>query len=519
MSRILENLVYRQIARHVKRKLARWRTDPVGEQEQTFARILAQSENTAFARDHALTRNTSLAEFQARIPIRQYEDYQPYLDRIYAGENNVLWRGKPKYLTMSSGTTSGQKYIPLYEDLFQAHIQCALFAGFNYCVESESFAVMHGKVFYLTGLNNFSTKHGMRFGHLGALAASRRPFFLQSKTFPSKKINAITPWDRKIDAVIDASRGQDIRLLSGTPPWQVKFLKRFHERTGEKFGERFKEFRLFVHSGCSFENYREDVKSLIGENSHYRTMEMFPATEAFVGFQDEWQSDRFRTRDMLFNVGSNVFFEFLPVERGVVNREVRRTARDVEAGKEYALVVNTIGGFLGYQIGDNVLITSQTPLRFRFAGRSRFNINTVGEHMDYQTIAGIFEKLKQELPVRDFTLLPIHDPEERAKVRYHWYLEIEGRPDPHAERAAGERLNSLAIEGNAFYRACFMNGILLPAQAHFLKSGALTDYLQNRASVGQNKVVHVLQGESAQKEFLNFIHLQHLKETSEEFHT
>jgi hypothetical protein len=109
----LRSTFLRPFARHVARGIDRWSADPVGAQAKVLRELLRNGRRTAFGRFHGLDRVRDHTGFRAAVPLRDYEGLRPWVERIKAGEESVLWPGMPKYFAKTSGTTSGVKYIPL----------------------------------------------------------------------------------------------------------------------------------------------------------------------------------------------------------------------------------------------------------------------------------------------------------------------------------------------------------------------------------------------------------------------
>lgn len=83
-------------------------------QDEILARLIARGRDTAFGREHGFDRIDSLADFRSRVPLRRYEDLRPYVDRIVAGERDVLFDGDVFRFISSSGSTAGKaKVLPL----------------------------------------------------------------------------------------------------------------------------------------------------------------------------------------------------------------------------------------------------------------------------------------------------------------------------------------------------------------------------------------------------------------------
>ena len=81
----------------------------------------------------------SVQEFKKAVPIRDYEQLKPYIEKIKEGKHNILWKGKPIYFAKTSGTTSGVKYIPISKDSISNHINTARNALLCYMAESGNY--------------------------------------------------------------------------------------------------------------------------------------------------------------------------------------------------------------------------------------------------------------------------------------------------------------------------------------------------------------------------------------------
>ena len=95
-------------------------------------KIVSQAAHTAFGRDHGFEKIKTYDDFKKAVPIRDYEDLKPYIERVKAGEPDVLWPGRPAYFAKTSGTTSGVKYIPMSKESTPLHFGTARNAAFNY---------------------------------------------------------------------------------------------------------------------------------------------------------------------------------------------------------------------------------------------------------------------------------------------------------------------------------------------------------------------------------------------------
>ncbi len=91
-------------------------------QQKTLKYLIKQGKNTVFGTEFHFNSIKNYDDFKGNVPVADYEDIKPYIDRILTGEEDVLWPGKPEYLAKTSGTTSGIKYIPISKESMPEHI-------------------------------------------------------------------------------------------------------------------------------------------------------------------------------------------------------------------------------------------------------------------------------------------------------------------------------------------------------------------------------------------------------------
>ncbi len=101
-------------------------------QHNTLLKLVQQASQTSFGKDHSFQTISNHADFVQKVPVRDYEQVKTYVDRMVSGEGDVLWPGKPIYLSKTSGTTSGTKYIPISKESMGHHITAARNALLSY---------------------------------------------------------------------------------------------------------------------------------------------------------------------------------------------------------------------------------------------------------------------------------------------------------------------------------------------------------------------------------------------------
>src|SRR5687768_1482043 len=147
----LKVLLSKVFAAWVNRDLNYIRTQAVQLQQQTLKRLIEKAKNTRFGNDHNFGQIRLYEDFKRNVPIRDYEELRPYIERVTAGEENVMWPGKPTYLTKTSGTTSGVKYIPISKESMPEHIKAARNALLSYIHETGNADFVDGKMIFLQG--------------------------------------------------------------------------------------------------------------------------------------------------------------------------------------------------------------------------------------------------------------------------------------------------------------------------------------------------------------------------------
>ncbi|MEM9024819.1 MAG: GH3 auxin-responsive promoter family protein, partial [Bacteroidota bacterium] len=268
-------------ARFIQRRIQRWNRQPLKAQQRVFDRLIAGARNTAFGRDHGFDQIRNYADFQERVPVRDYEGLKHYVERIIGGERDVLWPGLPLYFCKTSGTTSGTKFIPLTKVSMGNHIRGARNALLSYIAETGNAGFVNGKMIFLQGSPELEHKGKVPYGRLSGIVAHHVPNYLQRNRMPSWETNCIEDWETKVDAVVQETLAENMALISGIPSWVQMYFERLLEASGKStIAEVFPEFSLFVYGGVSFAPYRATFDQLIGKTVD--SIEVYPASEGFI---------------------------------------------------------------------------------------------------------------------------------------------------------------------------------------------------------------------------------------------
>ena len=471
------------LARWAMRRLRKDVAQPGDTQREVLASLLARGARTAFGRDHGLRTGMSVSEFQARVPVRDYEGLRSYMDRAVQGEEDVVWPGKPLYFCKTSGTTSGAKYIPLTEDSMPNHIGSARNALLGHIAGTGDASFVDGKMIFLQGSPELAkTPGGVHLGRLSGIVAHHVPGYLQANRLPSWETNCIEDWETKVDVVVRETCTEDLRLVSGIPSWVQMYFERLLEHTGkDTVKEVFPNLSLFVHGGVAFGPYAERFRQLLGFD--IARVELYPASEGFLAYQDAPNVE-----GMLLNVNDGIFFEFVPADKYFEENAPRLTVDEVELGVQYAVVLSSNAGLWGYDIGDTVKFVSLDPPRVLVTGRIKHFTSAFGEHVIAEEVEGAARDAVEAHGgvMTEFHVAPQVAPEEG--LPYHeWIVAFDTRPSDTEAFAAA--LDEALQQRNPYYKDLIQGAVLRPAVVTPVPSDRFTEAMRKRGKLGgQNKV-------------------------------
>ncbi len=455
--------------------------NPGKSQLKTFNYLLHHGRLTQFGADHHFNKVNSIEDFQARVPVRGYEQARKYFDAIRDGKAGVTWPGKPLYLAKTSGTTSGAKYIPITRESIREQIRAARDSLMFYIYNSKNSTFLDGKMMFLSGSPVLETnKFGMKVGRLSGIVNHFVPAYLKLNRVPSYNTNCIEDWEKKVDRILDEVLSEDLRLISGIPPWVQMFFERMEERTGKKPLEQWPGLQLFVQGGVDYSPYVPVFEEFfLGKVD---IIEVFPASEGFFGLQDQLKSE-----GLLVNLDYGVFYEFIPLEEYGKDNPRRLTLTEVEIGVQYVLLVTTNAGLWAYDIGDTVKFVSINPYRLKVTGRVKHFISAFGEHVISEEVnqAMIHACKVCNAGINEFTVAPMLM-EGKGNSYHEWFVEFSTEPEDlgHFSVVLDEYLR----KKNSYYDDLRRGNMLKSAVVRRLSLNSTREYMRLIGKLGgQNK--------------------------------
>jgi hypothetical protein len=477
----IKSFLAKPFANYIHKQIKKGIETAVQDQLDTFNHLVKAAARTEFGKEHGFENIKNHADFVKQVPIRDYEEFKPYIEKIKQGKHNILWKGQPIYFAKTSGTTSGVKYIPISKDSIPNHINSARNALLCYMAETGNTQFANGKLIFLSGSPELERVGGVPTGRLSGIVNHHVPKYLRANQLPSYETNCIEEWEQKLDKVVEETINQDMTLISGIPPWMQMYFDRLNEKSGKKIGDLFPNFSVMVQGGVNFEPYKARLFESIGRKVD--CVEVFPASEGFFAFQDSQHAE-----GLLLNTNSGIFFEFVPAAEIFQRNPTRLTLSDVKVGENYALIVNNNAGLWAYNIGDTIKFVSTNPYRIIVSGRTKHYISAFGEHVIVEEVEGALLKAADEENIRitEFTVAPMVAT-DAGKSYHEWFIEFENTPSDIT--AFAKKVDDNLRQKNVYYDDLIGGNILEQLKISPLKKNSFIDYMKSIGKLGgQNKV-------------------------------
>jgi hypothetical protein len=483
--------LFRRRAARRARAWATWAAASV--QEQTLLRLVRTARKTRFGRDHDFSVIRGVADFQARVPLRTYEQFwADYWRAAYPRLTDLTWPGTIPFIAVSSGTTSGAtKYIPVSHAMVRANRDAALDLMCHHVLNRPDSRIFGGKNLILGGSTAFTAPaRGIQQGDLSGIAAATIPAWARSRVFPPRDLALIEDWEDKVERLAEASLGQPITSINGTPSWLLLFLRRVAARAGGTLADAYPKLEMIAHGGISFAPYRAAFEALLA-GTRAETRELYPASEGFVAIADRGPGDGLR-----LNLDHGVFCEFVPLDELAADRPTRHWVATVETGVNYAIVLSSCAGLWAYVLGDTVRFVDRVPPRLLITGRTAYMLSAFGEHVIAEELEGAVADAAAAIgaAVGDFSAGAIHPPEARAPGGHLVIVEFAEAVAADAVARFAAALDRGLAERNLDYRAHRAGDFgMAPPRVVAVPPGRFAAWMKQRGKLGgQHKVPRII---------------------------
>ena len=463
-------------------------TDHAGElQQRVLQRLTSMAAQTEWGRAHHYADIHTYEDFKRNVPIQTYEEVKPYILRLRAGEQNLLWPTEIRWFAKSSGTTNDKsKFLPVSrESLKDTHYRGGQDAVAIYLGQNPDSRLFSGKALILGGSHapNLNTNHSL-VGDLSAILIENINPLVNLVRVPCKRTALMEHFEPKIEAIANETLRADVTNLSGVPSWMLVLIKRLLEKSGKQgLEEVWPHLEVFFHGGVAFTPYREQYKQII-RSSRMHYIETYNASEGFFGLQNDLSDPA-----MLLMIDYGIFYEFIPLEDVGKDHPHVCSLTEVELGKNYAMVISTSAGLWRYMIGDTVKFTRRDPYKFIITGRTKHFINAFGEELIVDNAEKGLAKACAETgaQVTDYSAAPVFM-DANAKCRHQWLIEFARMPDDLQKFA--RILDETLKEVNSDYEAKRQNDLALqPLEVIVARRNLFHDWLEGKGKLGgQHKI-------------------------------
>ncbi len=503
MSIILNSVISWFLKQRVS-QIEYFKENPHEAQDNLLFELLNKAKDTEWGKKYDYASIKDVKTYQDRVPVQDYDQIKPWIERLRKGENNLLWPTEVKWFAKSSGTTSDKsKFIPVSnEALEDCHFKGGKDMLSIYCNNRLDTGVFAGKGLVMGGSHSVSEfNSNSYFGDISAILVQNFPFWAQLLRTPDISIALMDNWEEKLDKIAHATITENVTNLSGVPSWNLMLLKKILDMTGRNnILEVWPNLELFIHGGVSFAPYREQFKKIIPSDQMWY-METYNASEGFFGIQDLPHS-----REMLLMLDYGIFYEFIPLDELEEENPRVLTINQVETETNYALLISTNAGLWRYMIGDTIQFTNTNPYRIQISGRTKNFINAFGEEIIVDNAEKALDSACHETGavVSEYTAAPVFL-EDNNSACHEYLIEFEKEPDDLNKFI--NVLDKTLQDINSDYEAKRTADILLKKlKVTPLPEGTFFRWLKSKGKVGgQNKVPRLFNNRKYVDEILKFI--------------
>ena len=484
-------------------RIENWSTHPEAAQRDVLQDLVTSAQYTEFGKKYNFSDLFSIKRFKETVPIHEYEDLKPYIQRMMDGEENILWNTPINWFAKSSGTTNDKsKFIPVSEESLQNnHYQASKDVLTTYYNNFPGSDLLTGKGLVIGGSHQISKVNDeVQIGDLSAVLMQNSPFWGQWLRTPELSVALMDEWENKIEKLAQTTADENVTSLVGVPTWTLILLKRILEIKNKKtIKEVWPNLELYMHGGVAFTPYQKQFDEIMGVPINY--LEIYNASEGFFAGQD-LPGDK----SMLLYTEHGIFYEFLPVEEYGKENPQTVGLSELELGKNYAMIISTNGGLWRYLIGDTVTFTSLNPYRIKITGRVKHFINAFGEEMiiDNADKAVAIASEKTNAVINDYTAAPVFFCNENNGA-HEWLIEFEKEPE-NIQLFTLELDEALKNINSDYEAKRYKNIALRMPVIHSIKKHTFREWLRSKGKLGgQHKVPRLCNDRKVMEEILSFI--------------
>jgi hypothetical protein len=474
--------------------------------------IVRRNRDTAFGTEHGFRDISGIAEYRRRVPIRQWTELGPYIDQVVQGRPDILTSEPPILYHWTTGTTGTPKMIPFTRSCEAATKQTLRI--WLYAALLDNPRLLDRRVFALInpGIEGYTDAHAP-YGSVSGNLYFRLPRFVRqaySSTYDAYHIEDLP--SRFYTLLRFALDGNCSFAVTGNPSGL---------RTVFEMADRMSELLIRdIHDGTL--SARFDVPAHVRAaaindlapnpgraralaeakeaSGALRPIDYWPELEVigcwlggsmghFAPSLREWCGDRFQFRDIGYMASEGIFsiplgngspdsalalhsavFEFIPEADFGHDAAPVLLAHELEAGRNYQVVVTTTGGLYRYAINDVVRVTEMeggSPrIRFLYKGDNVQNIQGEMVSVDHVMAAMSAATGALGISLRHFQVVA-----DQADRRYVAHVEPTLPLPAPAQRALLSGFDSELVNQNFVYGLLRADRHLEPPALRLMRAG------------------------------------------------
>ena len=426
-------------------------------QRATLTALLAHSSGTEVGKRWGFAGVRDYEQFAARVGVTDYDTYSPFIDRMRAGENNLLVPEPVRYFGNSSGSSDAgrSKFLPITERQIAEQRRSGADTLMRYLAWSGDRELMCGFTLGLFHPTNMDVVGPVVITTNPVLMMRKMPALTRPVYLPDAACDGIADYDAKMTAIAEAYLDFDVRALTGTTCWFPLLFERLLEvaarrgRPSRSVSEVWPNLKVLLGGGVSAAPYLPLIRRLMGRED-VTLVDSYNATEGGIYAA----SDHSGARGMLMLPHRGTFFEFVPLEKRGSPSAKRVPLWAVEPGRPYSIVVTTASGLYAYELGDIVSFPSVAPPRIEFVGRLSGCLSLTQELTTHVEIERAVEHARLTCPCTtvDFGAAADVGVDGSAKSRYLLFVEFQQGAAPQDLRAFAAAFDEGLCNQNRVYR-------------------------------------------------------------------
>ena len=343
-------------------------------QLQRLQQIVERNRNTEFGRRYGFDRVRSISDYQQQVALHDYEDFRADIDRMMAGEKNVLVADNVLLFEPTGGSTGGGKFIP-YTDASLSAVRRAILPWLDDLLTTRP-GIAGGKAYWAISPATHPQAHtagGVRIGLEDDAAYFGRelaPSIVDTLAVPPS-VASIRSFDEWRSATLHhLSTCRDLSFIS---VWSPTFLLQLLDAAPEPIEWPMLD-TISCWSSSTSQRYAAELARRFPD-THIQGKGLL-ATEGVVSVP----LDAACAPVLAVDSG---FYEFETASGDVA------LAWELETGRAYSVVLTSDAGLYRYRLGDRVRVSGwyeATPC-LEFIGRENSTSDLCGEKLTEAFVA------------------------------------------------------------------------------------------------------------------------------------